>query len=235
MRRSTLRRLPLLLALGLVLLLVACEGEAEDAATEATSDTAVTAVADADTPESTATTEPVAPTKTPEPTATATTEPTPVPTNTPKPSPTPKPTNTPTPVPPTPTATIPPTPTPEPTPTMTIDEQKAQYRGDLDVREVDKNIDAYYNWKLFYEGEVLTIFQDEDRTLLQVQVMYPGGSIYDRIVIVVLYNDPHAGDGIFEDDTVAVWARPITMFDITNAYGGKVSQPLFEGDFIEKR
>ena len=86
-----------------------------------------------------------------------------------------------------------------------------------------------------YEGQVLTIQQDAERTLLQVRVAYPGGSTYDRITIVVLYQDPHAGDGIYEDDYVAIWGRPITMFEFTNAFGGKVSQPLFSGDYVEKR
>ena len=118
---------------------------------------------------------------------------------------------------------------------MTADEVKAQYRGDIDIREIDKNVDAYYDWKLTYAGEVLTIQQDGERTLVQVQVAYPGGSDFDRVTIVVLYDDAHAGDGVYEDDYVTIWGRPITMFEFTNAFGGTVSQPLFSGDFIEKR
>lgn len=231
-------RMRLMLALALALLLAACGATSDDVATSTTGAdgageqvTATIAAPDpTETPPApTATSEP---TSTPEPTATATLTPTPEPTNTPAPTATPEPTNTPAP-PATPEPTS--TPTPQPTPTMTTDEAKAQYRGDIDIREIDKNVDGYYDWKLTYAGEVLTIQQDGERTLVQVQVTYPGGSDFDRVTIVVLYDDSHAGDGIYEDDYVTIWGRPITMFEFTNAFGGTVSQPLFTGDFIEKR
>lgn len=192
--------------------------------------------------------EATATTAAPEPTntATATTPPTatPAPTTTPTevpPTATPKPTNTPTPISPTPTATpVPPTPTPlpptpEPTPTMTVDEIKAQYRGDVDIREIDKAVERYVDWKMTYTGEVLTIQQSDTYTFLQVQVTYPGGSSYDRVTVVVIFFDGHAGDGIFEDDIVQFWGRPLMYFEGTNLYGGTIRQAQFTGDYIARQ
>ncbi len=131
---------------------------------------------------------------------------------------------TPTRVPPTPTR-VPPTPTPA--------KLKAQYRGDVDVRELYKNIDRYYDWKLRYTGTVLTIMSDSSGTLVQVRVPY-GGDLLDYKVIDVIYDSTVDTSGIYEDSKVTIWGRPIKMFTITNAYGGQVDQPLLAGDFIER-
>jgi len=172
-------------------------------------------------------------TATPPPTApasatlTATPKPTntPAPTNTPRPTATPRPTNTPQ---PTATATLP------PTPTLTAEQDQASYRADLDIREVDKNWEAYDHWKLTYAGQVLTIQADSTSTLVQVQVAYPGGSDFDRVTVIVVFLDPHVGDGIFEDDYVRFWGQPIGPFTFTNALGGQVTQIEFSGSYLEK-
>jgi|GEM_PF-741506 len=158
------------------------------------------------------------------PTVLPTATPTPAPTPTVAPTPTPRPTPTPTPI---------PTPTPEPTPTLTPEENMALYRSDVDVRDLYKNVEAYYQWKLRFEGEVLTIRSDSTATMIQVQVPY-GSGFLETETIIVLYEPPIDTTGIYERTRVAVWGRPITMFSFTNALGGRVSQPLLEGDYIQK-
>ncbi|MDI3341194.1 MAG: hypothetical protein QJR03_11765 [Sphaerobacter sp.] len=159
----------------------------------------------------------------PRPTPTVAPSPTPEPTPTPAPTPTPSPT-------PAPTAT--PTPTPAPTPTLTREQEMALYRPDVDVRELYKNVMKYYDWKLYYEGEVLSIFSNSDGTLLQLKVWY-GAGFLDYEVIIVTYDAAVDTTGIYEDSRVAIWGRPLMMFTITNAYGGKVDQPLLAGDYLQ--
>ncbi len=161
------------------------------------------------------------------PTATPTSAPTP--TTVPTPSPTPTLMLTPS---PTPTPVPTPTPTPQPTPMPSIDQIKAQYRSDLGVRELYKNVDTYKGWKLFYEGTVLTIFADSSGTQVQVKVFY-GSGVLDYKVILLWYDSHVSTNGIYEDSSVAVWGRPVEMYSFENAYGGTVSQPLFAGDYIE--
>jgi hypothetical protein len=180
-------------------------------------------------------TEAVSPAPAPPATPTAVTTPSPIPeptatlTLTPSPTPTPEPTATPT---PSPT----PTPTPEPTPTLTVEQAKALYRGDLDVRELHKNLDAYRDWKLTYEGEVLTIEEDSDAVAMQVKVWY-GPGLLDWEAIVVDYDKCEVQvdtTGIYEGTRVRIWGRPVTMFEGTNAFGGTIRQPLLVGDFLER-
>ena len=114
---------------------------------------------------------------------------------------------------------------------MTADQIKQQYRGDVDVRELYKNIDKYHDWKLYYEGSVLSIQSDSSGTLVQVRVYYGSGVLDDK-VIDVYFDTSVPTDGIYEDTNVAVWGRPVKMFTITNAYGGQVDQPLLSGDYI---
>ena len=142
-----------------------------------------------------------------------------IPTPTRAPSPTPKPS---------------PTPTVVPTPTLTVAQDKAQYRGDVDVRELYKDITKYHGWKLFYTGTVLSISAAGTSTFVQVKVPY-GSGVLDTEVIDLSFNASVSTDGIYEGTNVVVWGRPVSMFTITNAYGGKVDQPLLAGDYIEKQ
>lgn len=161
------------------------------------------------------------PTSTPVPTATPTPEPTLTPSPTPKATPTPTPT---------------PSPTPEPTPTLTTEQAKALYRADLDVRELHKNLDAYRDWKLTYEGEVLSIEENRDAVAMQVKVWY-GPGLLDWEAIVVYYDKREVDvdtAGIYEGTRVRVWGRPLTMFEGTNAFGGTIRQPLLIGDYLER-
>ena len=215
------------LLVGLMLVLAACGGEAtpevnvEATKTRAAEQTEVAAVRQAPTAT-------VAPTPTAVPTATNV--PTAVPTRVP-------PTPTPTRVPPTPTP-IPPTPTPrpEPTPTMTTEQVKAQYRADVDVRDLYKDLGAYRDWKLYYEGQVLLISNPSSGgSFIQVQVPYGPGVLDNKVIIAVAQpNSKIDTTGIYEKTRVGVGVRCLQWFTITNAYGGKVDQPLCSADFIEK-
>ena len=123
-----------------------------------------------------------------------------------------------------------------PTPTLTVEQAKALYRGDLDVRELHKNLVAYRNWKLTYEGEVLSIEEDSNAVAMQVKVWY-GPGLLDWEAIVVYYDKhevPVDTTGIYEGTRVRIWGRPVTMFEGTNAFGGTIRQPLLVGDFLER-
>jgi hypothetical protein len=117
---------------------------------------------------------------------------------------------------------------------MTEAQTKAQYRGDVDVRELYKNIGNYLDWKLTYSGSVLTISSDSNGTLVQVEVPY-GSGLLDTKVVDVVFDASVSTDGIYEDTNVVIWGRPLQMFTITNAMGGQVDQPLLAGDYIEKQ
>ena len=86
-----------------------------------------------------------------------------------EPSPTQAPSPTPTEVPP----------SPSPTPQLTEEQIKALYRADLDVRELANDVDKYKDWKLYYEGNVLTIFSSGGTSQVQVKVSYPGAGPFD--------------------------------------------------------
>ncbi len=119
---------------------------------------------------------------------------------------------------------------------MTADQVKVQYRGDVDVRDLDKNVHGYLDWKLHYEGNVLTIQNFESGgTFLQLQVQWPGAGTYDNEVIVVIYSADVDTSGIYEDSRIAIWGRPQKYFEGTNAYGGTIEQALLYGDFVEHR
>ena len=115
---------------------------------------------------------------------------------------------------------------------MTVSQQKAQYRGDIDVRELYKDITKYHRWKLTYVGTVLTIYSGADSTYLQVMVSY-GPSILDYKVIQLTYDESVNMDGIYEESKVVVWGYPLGMLPFINRNGAKIDQPLLGGDFIE--
>ena len=129
------------------------------------------------------------------------------------------------------------TPTPIPTPTpeqqMSGPGQKSDYRGDVDVRDLYKNIEKYKDWKLTYAGHVLTIKGADYGTWLQLTVQY-GATSFDTEVIDFVFPQGISMDGIYEDSYVTVWGRPYETTTITNLYGGPVDQPLFVGDYISK-
>ena len=108
--------------------------------------------------------------------------------------------------------------------------RKSDYRGDVDVRDLYKNIDKYLGWKLTYAGNVLTIRGDSSGTVVQLKV----GRVNDYQVIDLFYPVSVSTDGIYEDSFITVWGRPIQMYTITNALGGQVDQPLLFGDYISK-
>jgi hypothetical protein len=137
---------------------------------------------------------------------------------------------------PTPTQTQPtpiPTPTPMPEPQMSGPGQRSEYRGDIDVRDLYKNIDKYIDWKLTYAGHVLNLEGISAGTWLQLTVQY-GATAYETEIIDFVFPTSVSMDGIYENTYVTVWGRPYEMTTITNMYGGPVDQPLFVGDYISK-
>jgi len=210
----------ILFAAAILLVLAACGGSAASPTVRALQTASTTNVAQAAATTAVTTIPTITPNPTPTPTVVPTPSPTPTPIPTPSPTPTPTPQPTPTPV--------PPTPTPQPTEAQL----KAQYRGDVDVRDLYKDVAKYHDWKLTYAGTVLTIYSDSTSgTLVQVKVAY-GSGILDTKVIDLHYDPSVDVSGIYENSSVVVWGYPISMFTITNSYGGQVSQPLLGGDYI---
>ncbi|CCF85940.1 hypothetical protein NITHO_6200001 [Nitrolancea hollandica Lb] len=116
---------------------------------------------------------------------------------------------------------------------LTEEQIKAQYRTDLDVRELTKDVSKYKDWKLYFEGEVLTIYGGEDGTQIQLMVKYPGQGPYDEDEIIII-NTLGDTPGIYKNSRVAVWGRPVRTVEFQNMLGGIVSQPLLTADYVEK-
>lgn len=132
----------------------------------------------------------------------------------------------------TPTRTSTPTRTPTRTRTPTATQFKSLY-AEIDVRELDKNPDLHLGERIVLRGQVFTIQEDADGTFLQIWVRYPGGSSYDRIAVVVIYDG--ILPGVYEDTNITVYGTALGTFEGTNAYGGTITQPRVFADVIEVR
>jgi TM2 domain-containing membrane protein YozV/predicted RNA-binding Zn-ribbon protein involved in translation (DUF1610 family) len=128
------------------------------------------------------------------------------------------------------------------TPTLTISQWKASYPELADVREIVIRPGPLIGQKMSLRGEIVTIrvaregyvFELGDETerqfqaMLQVEVEAPEGS---SETLVVGYN----GDtkGMFERTHVAVYGTLVDQETFTNAFGGKITQPLIAADLVE--
>ena len=117
---------------------------------------------------------------------------------------------------------------PTPTPFGPIYISRLNYRDNVDVRELYKEISSYVGKYLQYEGTVLTIQADQSGTFIQLTVPYLDMSGSD--VVDFIFAPNISTQGILEESKIDAWARPIKMYTITNAYGGQVAQPLLYGD-----
>jgi len=101
----------------------------------------------------------------------------------------------------------------------------------VDVRDLYKNLEQYRDWKLYYEGTVLSITVAGGAPVIQLEVFYgPGATDFKVLDYVLNAGTPTAG--IYEGTRVGIWGRPGSMTTITNVYGGRVDQPLLHGDYI---
>jgi len=137
---------------------------------------------------------------------------------------TPEPTATPVPV---PTATA--TTIPLALPTASEEQAKARWQT-VDIRDLVKNPDRYNEQQVHYEGEVLSIEEADDGTVMQIWVQVPGGSDFDREVVIVVYRG--GTDGIYEDTKVEFWGYCKGALEGTNAFGGAIRQPLISADYL---
>jgi len=129
-----------------------------------------------------------------------------------------------------------------PTPTLTMSQWKAAYPELADVREIVIRPGPLMGQKMSFRGEIATIrvaregyiFKLGDETerqfqaRLQVEVETPEGT---SETLVVGYN----GDtrGMFERTHVAVYGTLVDQETFTNAFGGKITQPLIAADLVE--
>jgi endonuclease YncB( thermonuclease family) len=118
---------------------------------------------------------------------------------------------------------------------------KAQYEP-VDVRDVSIRPGNYYDRKITFAGEVLTIkvapegrvyiLGDQDShefaTYMQVTIAAIDGTTH---VLVVGYNGDT--DGIFENSFVTVYGTVVGTQSGTNLLGGEISQPLVDADIVE--
>ncbi len=137
---------------------------------------------------------------------------------------TPPPSNTPLP-------TAKPSSTPKPTATLGTVAIKATYKV-IDVRELQKSPDKYIGQKILLNGEIFKIQEENGLTGMQIWVSYPGASILDRIAVVVRYQG--ALPGVYTKQTVKVYGVGAGTFEGTNAYGGTISQPLVNAQYVDK-
>lgn len=217
---------------GLVALLVGCGGAAATPTTNVAptqtraAELAVLATAQAPTatPAATATPEPTSPpaaTPTPvAPTATAI----PTATNTPRP----------------PSATATPN-LAAPMPTISAESAPGQFPVLLEPRDLAKDPGGFREKKMALVGDVLSIKVAEQgkvwvvgefrpRVTLQINV-FVAETKRAEFVAFVIYDGDTAG--IFEKTTVVVYGIGKGTFEITNAYGGKVAQPLLYAQLVK--
>ena len=165
------------------------------------------------TTENTSTSTPsLTPTITQTPTASAT----PTVTYTPRPSDTPRPTST-------------PTATPLPTATLDVSADKQTFQA-LDARELQKAPEKYRSQKLVFSGEVFNIQENRAGTYMQIWVDY-GGRASDRIPIMINY--PGSLPGLYEGDLVVAYGRGAGTSEGKNAYGGTISQPAIQAQYVD--
>ena len=135
-----------------------------------------------------------------------------------------------------------PQPTPTATPVPTDDEIKASYPALADVRELAIRPGGMYGDKIVFSGSILTIHvappgyiealgdahEKDYAAAIQVTVAAPDGSTE---VIVVGYD----GDttGMFEGSYVTVYGTVVDTFTGTNAFGGRITQPLVSAQFVD--
>lgn len=111
----------------------------------------------------------------------------------------------------------------------------ATYRGDLDVRELYRDLWSYVDVPLFYRGMVWAVIEQGELAFVQVKVPFGAGPEDWKAVIFLfpLYRVSIDTQRIREGVTVEVWGRPRTMFRFTEDQGKLVQQPLLLGDQIK--
>jgi hypothetical protein len=138
-------------------------------------------------------------------------------TNTPKPTDTPLPTSK-------------PTNTPKPTPTFSLAADKSTYKS-IDVRDLQKSPEKYRGQKIVLPGEIFRIQEAGTSTAMQIWVSYPGAPTFDRVAVVVHYQGTLPG--AYEKQNVTVYGIGAGTFEGTNAFGGTISQPLVNAQYVD--
>ncbi len=111
------------------------------------------------------------------------------------------------------------------TPTATIDPSVAKARwATVDIRDLAKNPDKYAGAQLHYKGEVFNIQESSSGTVMQIWVAIPGGDRFDRESVVVACRCK--ASGVYEGTIVEFWGYGAGSAEGTNAFGGKIQQPL---------
>ncbi len=151
------------------------------------------------------------------------------PTNTPAATATPTRTNTSLPT-DTPRPTDTPTLTPTPKPTVDVIADKKMFAA-VDVRELKKSPDKFLEQKISLRGEVFTIQENSDGTVMQIWVSFGAGGIANREAVIVSFDD--ALPGLFEKDRVVVYGTGAGTFTGKNALGGEITQPLVKAVYVD--
>jgi hypothetical protein len=112
----------------------------------------------------------------------------------------------------------------------------ADYRDDVDVRELYRDLVAYADRPLRYRGTVWTVIEQNQLLFVQVRVPYGSGPDEWRAIVVLfpLYRVAVDTTLLREGTAVVVWGRPRTMLRFTDENGNEVTQPLLLGDRIDR-
>lgn len=116
-----------------------------------------------------------------------------------------------------------------PTATVDIEELKAAWKT-VDIRDLAKNPDGYNGQEVHHKGEVFTIQENNDGTIMQVWVSVPGGNEFDREAVIVTFNG--RSDNVYEGSLVEFWGYSLGSFEGTNAFGGNIRQPLVHAEYM---
>lgn len=118
--------------------------------------------------------------------------------------------------------TVAPLPTAEPT---AVPDKRAQYQT-IDARDLVIRPGTFEGKKIVVSGSVFNIQVEGDFTFMQIWV---DGGNYDAVMIGYQGNSI----GIYEGTYITVYGTGRGTLDGTNAYGGKITQPLIKADIVD--
>ena len=119
----------------------------------------------------------------------------------------------------------------KPNPTFDVASDKKTFQP-IDPRELNKSPNKYRKQRFSLTGEVLSIHEVSPYdTELQVWANAPTGRSQDRVAVYIQYVGTLPG--VYEKSTVVVYGEGGGTFDITNAYGGTITQPLVLAHYID--